>query len=97
MAENCTAIWRQAHRRSPVIIAQEHSRSVALHEEASYPSIFLLNGATSSVLRGLLPMFSELAQNCNVQRSKAAQNDIYASYKLRRVIRFDGNKRERDS
>jgi hypothetical protein len=34
-------------------------------------------------------MFAELAQNCNVQRSKLAQNDLCASFVRRSVARFD--------
>jgi hypothetical protein len=41
-------------------------------------------------------MFTDLAQNCNGQRSKPAQNYLYAPSKPRRDTRFDEVK-ERDS
>jgi hypothetical protein len=34
-------------------------------------------------------MFTDIAQNCNGQRSKTAQNDLHASSMLRRVTGFD--------
>jgi len=34
-------------------------------------------------------MFTELAQNCDGQRSKPAQNDLCTPSKLRHVTRFD--------
>ena len=34
-------------------------------------------------------MFTDLAQNCNGQRSKPAQNELYAPSMLRRITRLD--------